>query len=68
MTLALRERARAATGRLFDAGDESLNHAVVATWKTLALRGNARCLVCGGTVVRTESGTGCCTSCKSELE
>jgi hypothetical protein len=67
MTLATKERARAATGRLFDAGEQSVDEAVVATWQALALRGNARCLVCGGTLVRTESGAGRCTGCQSEL-
>ena len=68
MALATKERARVATGRLFDAGEQSLDKAVVATWQALALRGNARCLLCGGTLVRTESGVGRCTDCKSELE
>jgi hypothetical protein len=68
MALAVKERGRVATGRLFDAGDESLDQAVAATWKALALRGNARCLVCGGTLTRTETGSARCSSCDSELE
>jgi hypothetical protein len=67
MTLAIKETARVATGRLFDAGVESLDAAVAATWQALAVRGNARCLLCGGTLVRTEEGTGRCTACGSEL-
>jgi hypothetical protein len=68
MTLALKDTARVASGRLFDAGAESLDKAVAATWRALAVRGNARCLVCGGTVARTEEGAGSCTACGSLLE
>jgi hypothetical protein len=68
MTLAVKGTARVATGRLFDAGVQTLDTAVAATWQALAVRGNARCLLCGGTLVRTEKGTGRCTACGSELE
>jgi hypothetical protein len=68
MALAVKETARVATERLFDAGAETLDVAVVATWQALAVRGNARCLLCGGTLVRTEDGAASCTACNSELE
>ena len=67
MTLALKETARVTGGRLFDTGAESLDKAVAATWRALAVRGNTRCLACGGTVVRSDEGAGCCTACGSEL-
>jgi hypothetical protein len=54
--------------RLFDAGGESLDAAVAATVQALALRGNARCLVCGETLVRTDEGDALCGSCGSRLD
>lgn len=68
MALAIKDTGRLVTGRLFDAGAETLDATVAATWQALALRGNARCLLCGGTLVRTEEGAGSCTGCGSELE
>jgi hypothetical protein len=67
MTIAVKETGRT-VGRLFDAGAETLDAAVVTTWQALVLRGNARCLVCGGTLVRTDEGTAHCTACNTELE
>jgi hypothetical protein len=68
MALAVKETGPVALGRLFDAGTETLDAAVVATWQALAVRGNAHCLVCGETVVRADDGTGRCTACHSTLE
>jgi hypothetical protein len=57
-----------ALGRLFDAGGGSLDTAVAATWQALAVRGNAHCLVCGQTLVRTDDGDAQCGACGSRLE
>lgn len=56
-----------APGRLFDAGRQSLDAALETTWQALAVRGNARCLVCGETFVRTDEGDAHCTACASRL-
>jgi hypothetical protein len=68
MGLALEETGRLVTGRLFDTGSQTLDAAVVATWRALAVRGNGRCLLCGGTLVRTEDDAASCTACGSELD
>jgi hypothetical protein len=67
MSLAVKDAGRVVTGQLFDAGAQTLDAVVTATWQALAVRGNARCPLCGGTLVRTEEGSGCCTTCGSEL-
>jgi hypothetical protein len=68
MAVAIKETGRVAIGRLFDAGTETLDAAVVTTWQALAVRGNAACPVCGETLLRTEDGAGRCSSCGSSLE
>lgn len=56
-------------GRLFDTGNESLDAAVTTAWQALALRGNARCLACGETLVCAADEWGAeCSSCGSRLE
>jgi hypothetical protein len=59
--------------RLFDVGDErSLDEVVTTSWGSLALRGSARCLVCGTTMTRELGADGQpaaeCASCGSLLE
>jgi hypothetical protein len=71
MSVAIKESgtgAGRALCRLFDAGGGSLDVAVATTWQALALRGNAHCLVCGETFVRTDEGDAQCTACASRLE
>lgn len=42
--------------RLFEpAGEPTLDDAVSKAWESLSLRGSARCLVCGETLVRTSA-------------
>jgi hypothetical protein len=75
MTTALEQvRARRAE-RLFDPGEaRSLDDLVTTAWGGLALRGNARCLVCGAvsTHVAEADEAGVtpaeCPSCGSRLE
>jgi hypothetical protein len=75
MTAAVTEKLRrgpAGGGRLFDVGEErSLDDVVTTSWGSLALRGSARCLVCG-TIVTREQEDGApaaeCGSCGSLLD
>jgi len=65
--------AAAGARRLFDPGEEhSLDDAVVTSWRALALRGSAACLVCGATAVRGGDEAGVaraeCAGCGSALE
>jgi hypothetical protein len=57
-------------GRLFDPGGErSLEDVVGTAWGSLALRGSARCLVCGETATRDDLDlSASCPSCGSTLE
>jgi hypothetical protein len=66
-------RATARRERLFDVGDErTLDEVVATSWGSLALRGSARCLVCGTTMTREQGADGQpaaeCGSCGSHLE
>jgi hypothetical protein len=71
VTVALRERS---TQRLFDAGEEhNLDDVVTTVWRTLSVRGSARCLVCRATVTRllddSESRPAAdCPACGCRLE
>jgi hypothetical protein len=71
MALAIKQTGQADSGprfgRLFDAGGRSLDATVEAAWRTLAVRGNARCLVCGETFVREDHGGARCGSCGTTL-
>jgi len=77
MTIAVEEKTRAARAdRLFDPADgaKSLDEVVTTAWGGLALRGSARCLVCGAAAARTsetddtEPAPADCPSCGSRLE
>ena len=75
MTAALKERSRgpARRDRLFDLGeDRTLDDVVTTSWGSLALRGSARCLVCGTIVTREQEARAApaaeCSSCGSLLE
>jgi hypothetical protein len=75
MTVLLKERGGtglAQTGRLFDpGGGRSLDESVSAVWESLELRGDAGCLVCGGTLARRDQDPGAeeaeCATCGSRL-
>jgi hypothetical protein len=72
-TVADRLRGPGRRDRLFDVGDErSLDEVVATSWGSLALRGSARCLVCGTTMTRQHDADGPqaaeCPSCGSLLE
>ena len=74
MTVAMKQQtadARGGAGRLFEpAGERTLDDAVMTVWGGLALRGSARCLVCGATALRDghEDEPGAqCSSCGSLL-
>jgi hypothetical protein len=59
--------------RLFDAGeDRSLDEVLSRVSQSLAVRGNASCLVCGAQFVRAAGGSASapaeCSSCGSRLE
>jgi hypothetical protein len=65
--------AAAGARRLFDPGEEhSLDDTVLTSWRALALRGSAACLVCGATAIRGDGETGAaraeCAGCGSALE
>jgi hypothetical protein len=58
--------------RLFDSGEASLDDVISHLTRTLAVRGNASCLVCGASFVRTAEGGASdsaeCTRCGSSFE
>jgi hypothetical protein len=75
MSVALTERAEAGRGaRLFDPGGvRTLEDAVGAVSRSLTVRGSARCLVCGATLIRCpeddpNAPAAECPSCASSLE
>lgn len=75
MTATLETHANREPGRLFDPGDaKSLDDVVTTAWGGLALRGTARCLVCGSTAAHVsepnEAGVAPaeCPSCGSRLD
>jgi hypothetical protein len=75
MTVALEKERAQQGGRLFNPGGaKSLDDVVTTAWGGLALRGTARCLVCGSTASQAsepdESGVAPaeCPSCGSRLE
>ena len=76
--MALKQRSRdgrthsgQGAGRLFEpAGERTLDDAVMTVWGGLALRGSARCLVCGATALQdadNEATRAECSSCGSLL-
>jgi hypothetical protein len=79
MTVALKQQTehdradgRHGAGRLFEpAGERTLDDAVMTAWGGLALRGSARCLVCGATALRDADDDGPgraeCSSCGTLL-
>lgn len=57
-------------GHLFDPGGaRSLENVLLAVSESLTVRGNAHCVVCGGTLIR-EAGEQAaeCSACGSRLE
>ena len=75
MTATLEHEGTRKPVRLFDPGeDKSLDDVVTTAWGGLALRGTARCLVCGATAAHVaepnEAGVAPaeCPSCGSRLE
>jgi hypothetical protein len=75
MTATLEKKETRKAGRLFDPGEtKSLDDVVTTAWGGLALRGTARCLVCGATAshVTEPSEAGAapaeCPGCGSRLE
>jgi hypothetical protein len=75
MTATLEQKRRQEPSRLFEPGEQkSLDDVVTTAWGGLALRGAARCLVCGATAAHVsgpnDAGTAPaeCPSCGSRLE
>jgi hypothetical protein len=75
MTATLEHKDTRKPVRLFDPGEaKSLDDVVTTSWGGLALRGTARCLVCGATAAHAsepnEAGVAPaeCPSCGSRLE
>jgi hypothetical protein len=75
MSATLTESSRTGHGaRLFDPGGaRTLDDAVEAVSRSLTVRGSARCLVCGATLIRcAEDDPGApsaeCAACASSLE
>ena len=67
-------RAGEPSTRLFDPGGaKTLDDKIVAVSRSLTVRGNARCLVCGATLVRSPGGAAAgsaaeCAACGTSLE
>jgi hypothetical protein len=75
MSVTLTERTKAGRRpRLFDPGGaRTLEDAIGAVSQSLAVRGNARCLVCGATLIRCaedepNAPAAECAACASSLE
>jgi hypothetical protein len=75
MTATLEQKGARETGRLFEPGEsKSLDDVVTTAWGGLALRGTARCLVCGATAAHVSEPNDAgmapaeCPSCGSRLE